>query len=87
MMRFLLAAVLALQCLVVQAAGFDHSIWDGLLKKHLLTLRGGQTSQLDYVGMTIAASTLIARFSLPKVGIPTDSPRNPCRPALSATPA
>ncbi len=50
-MRFLLAAVLALQCLVVQAAGFDHSIWDGLLKKHVFPLRNGQASQVDYAGM------------------------------------
>lgn len=47
MMRFLLAAVLALQCLLVQAAEFDHAIWDSLLKKHVLTLRGGQASQLN----------------------------------------
>jgi len=58
MMRFLLAAVLALQCLVVQAAGFDHTIWDGLLKKHVLTLRGGQASQLNYAGMSVDHSQL-----------------------------
>ncbi|MBA3059896.1 DUF547 domain-containing protein [Rhodoferax sp.] len=57
-MRFLLAAVLALQCLVVQAAGFDHTIWDGLLKKHVLTLRGGQASQLNYAGMSVDHSQL-----------------------------
>jgi hypothetical protein len=51
MMRFLLAAVLALQCLVVQAAGFDHSTWDSLLKKHVVVLRSGQASQVDYAGM------------------------------------
>lgn len=58
MMRFLLAAVLALQCLLVQAAGFDHAIWDSLLKKHVLTLRGGQASQLDYAGMAADHSQL-----------------------------
>ncbi len=58
MMRFLLAAVLALQCLVVQAAGFDHSTWDGLLKKHVVTLRSGQASQVDYAGMAADHSQL-----------------------------
>jgi hypothetical protein len=58
MLRFLLAVVLALPCLVVQAAGFDHAIWDSLLKKHVLTLRGGQATEVDYRGMTTDHSQL-----------------------------
>jgi hypothetical protein len=60
MKRFFLAALLALQCLVVQAAEFDHTAWDGLLKKHVVILRGGQATQLDYKGMLAERSQLSA---------------------------
>ncbi|QJC55601.1 hypothetical protein HC248_00882 [Polaromonas vacuolata] len=58
MIKYFLAALLALQCLVVQAAGFDHSVWDGLLKKHVITLRAGQATQVDYKGMSADHSQL-----------------------------
>jgi hypothetical protein len=58
MIKYFLAALLALQCMVVQAAGFDHSVWDGLLKKHVTTLRAGQSTQVDYSGMSADRSQL-----------------------------
>lgn len=63
MMRLLLAALLTLQCMVVQATGFDHSTWDGLLKKHVLPLRNGQASQIDYAGMAADHNQLKAYLS------------------------
>lgn len=36
--------------LAVHAAGFDHATWDALLKKHVVVLRGGQVTQVDYAG-------------------------------------
>ena len=48
--------MLVLFCLVlsvpnVQAGtGFDHGIWDGLLKAHVRVLEGGRASQVDYAG-------------------------------------
>ena len=33
-----------------QAAGLDQSAWDGLLKEHVTSLRGGQATQVDYAG-------------------------------------
>lgn len=45
MVRLLLALALVFQCLAAQAAGFDHAVWDNLLKRHVLTLHGGQTTQ------------------------------------------
>ncbi|HEX7952104.1 MAG TPA: DUF547 domain-containing protein [Burkholderiales bacterium] len=50
MMRVLLALLLVLHWLTAQAAGFDHSAWDGLLKAHVSPLRGGQASEVDYAG-------------------------------------
>ncbi len=49
-MRILIAVLLALHWLTAQAAGFDHSAWDGLLKEHVTALRGGQATQVDYAG-------------------------------------
>lgn len=53
MMRLALLIVLWLQgmlfTLTAQAA-FDHSTWDSLLGKHVVTVRGGQASQVDYAG-------------------------------------
>jgi len=60
MVKFLLSVLLALQCLVAQAAGFDHSTWDGLLKKHVVPLRGGHASQVNYAGMSADHSQLNA---------------------------
>lgn len=51
MRRFLFALLLLSQTLIVQAATFDHSGWDALLKKHVVTIRNGQATQVDYMGM------------------------------------
>lgn len=37
--------------LSAQATGFDSSAWDNLLKKHVITLPGGQATQVDYTGI------------------------------------
>ena len=34
----------------VNAKGFDHQVWDALLKQHVVELKGGQASQVDYQG-------------------------------------
>lgn len=34
----------------VQASGFDQSAWDTLLKKHVVSIRQGQASQVNYGG-------------------------------------
>lgn len=41
-----------------QAAGFDHAGWDALLKKHVVMLRGGQATQVDYAGFKTDRGTL-----------------------------
>jgi len=51
MKRFLIALWLMLSGIVAQAAGFDHSGWDALLKKHVISIRGGLATQVDYAGM------------------------------------
>lgn len=54
MIRVIIIAFLVLQSAVfvlpLQAAEFDHSTWDLLLKKHVVNLRGGQSTQVDYGG-------------------------------------
>ncbi len=50
MIRLVMAMLLALHCVGVQAAGFDQSVWDGLLKKHVTVLRNGQATEVDYAG-------------------------------------
>lgn len=32
------------------AAAFDHQAWDNLLKEHVVSLKGGEESQVDYAG-------------------------------------
>lgn len=32
------------------ASTFDHGVWDGLLKKHVVSIRQGQTTQVNYDG-------------------------------------
>jgi hypothetical protein len=48
--RVLIVALLALQWATAQAAGFDQSPWDRLLKAHVTPLRNGQATQVDYAG-------------------------------------
>lgn len=44
-------SVLAIFLPISANADFDHSHWDGLLKKHVLVLRGGEATQVNYDGM------------------------------------
>lgn len=57
--RFLMALLLACWACTTQA--FDHSAWDGLLQRHVVTLRGGQASQVDYRGLQ-AERTLLKGY-------------------------
>ncbi|TBR12592.1 MAG: DUF547 domain-containing protein [Rugosibacter sp.] len=53
MKRRILMMLLALQTVLFSLsaqAGVDHSMWDELLKKHVVSLRGGQVTQVDYAG-------------------------------------
>jgi hypothetical protein len=34
-----------------QAQAFDHRTWDGLLERHVRSIRGGVATQVDYAGM------------------------------------
>jgi hypothetical protein len=58
MKRIALVILLALQCAVAQAAAFDQSAWDSLLKKHVTSLRNGQATQVDYAGFAADRSQL-----------------------------
>ncbi|MDD1010795.1 hypothetical protein M5G27_25285 [Pseudomonas shahriarae] len=62
MIRTIMMALLVLQGLVfalpAQAAGFDNSSWDALLKQHVTSMRGGQATQVDYAGLKAERGTL-----------------------------
>jgi hypothetical protein len=56
---------IALACLLVvlaahplRALALDHGPWDELLQRHVVELRGGQATQVDYAGMSRDRSTL-----------------------------
>lgn len=55
MIRLIMIVLLVLQsaafAVTVQAAGFDHSSWDTLLKQHVTSVRGGQATQVEYAGL------------------------------------
>ncbi len=51
MTRYLFGLLLLSQIVVAQAAAFDHSGWDTLLKKYVVSMRDGQATQIDYAGM------------------------------------
>jgi hypothetical protein len=53
-----MAILLALHWVTVQAAGSDQSAWDGLLKKHVISLRNGQATEVDYAGFAADRSQL-----------------------------
>jgi hypothetical protein len=57
-MRVLFVALLALQWATAQAAGFDQSAWDTLLKAHVTPLRNGQATEVDYAGFAADRSQL-----------------------------
>lgn len=51
-MRLAIFALLLSCCIATaQAAAFDHGIWDGLLKRHVVVLARGQATEVDYAGM------------------------------------
>lgn len=54
MIRLILIILLMLQQVAYAApaatSGFDHTAWDSLLKKHVVVVRGGQSTQVDYAG-------------------------------------
>lgn len=52
MKRIVLVLLLALQSAFAQAAAFDQTAWDALLKKHVTPLRNGQATQVDYAGFS-----------------------------------
>jgi len=70
--------VLAFICLLAagsmsaQAGEFDHDIWDGLLKRHVITLGQGEVTQVDYAGMA-AERTQLTRYLDSLSGIRRDS--------------
>ena len=47
MKRILIAGLLAIFSSASQAASFDQSTWNGLLKKHVVSLRQGQATQMN----------------------------------------
>lgn len=54
MKRYLVIFLVVLHATVFSLpaqAAFDHSGWNALLKKHVVVLRGGQATQVDYAGM------------------------------------
>lgn len=62
MLRSIMTALLLLPGLMLslpaQAAQFDHSAWDGLLEKHVTSMRGGQATQVDYAGLKTERAAL-----------------------------
>ena len=55
---FLFALLMPVQ--VIQAAGFDHSSWDQLLKTYVQPLHNGKASQVDYAGLQRNRGQLIS---------------------------
>lgn len=59
--RFFFVVLLLLQFdAMAQSSAFDHSAWDGLLKKNVTVLRNGQASEVNYAGMAAERKTLDA---------------------------
>ncbi|MFO1387098.1 MAG: DUF547 domain-containing protein [Chitinivorax sp.] len=59
-MKKLIFACSLLLSSLAQAAGFDHSAWDGLLKKNVVSLRQGQATQVNYAAMAAERAKLKA---------------------------
>jgi len=49
--RFFLSALCLFWAALAQAQAFDHSAWDGLLKRHVVPIRDGVATEVDYAGM------------------------------------
>ena len=52
MKKIAIIILLALQSALAHAATFEQTTWDTLLKKHVIPLRSGQASQVDYAGFS-----------------------------------
>ena len=61
-----LAIALSLLCapLIAQSAAFDHSLWDALLRRHVLSFDAGHTTRVDYDGMAHDQAELRAYLTL-----------------------
>jgi hypothetical protein len=51
MKRMLFAIALVIGPPQIHAAGFDHTAWDGLLQRHVVTVGRGHATQVDYSGI------------------------------------
>ncbi|WP_066548741.1 MULTISPECIES: DUF547 domain-containing protein [unclassified Sphingomonas] len=51
MRRLLLVLLMLFAPAAAQAQGFDHGGWDALVKRHVVVVRGGASSQVRYDGM------------------------------------
>lgn len=62
MSKYLKVALLGWSLLLSEAifADFDHSQWQGLLQAHIVELRDGQATQVNYDGMKTERATLTA---------------------------
>ncbi|GAV20353.1 hypothetical protein MMIC_P1318 [Mariprofundus micogutta] len=58
MRKLLFLCLLLASSINVQAAAFNHSDWDALLKKHVITVGQGEVTQVDYAGMAADRSDL-----------------------------
>ena len=103
MKRFLLPAtcfslVLCLSwATLAQAQAFEHGAWDGLVKRHVRPIRGGEGTQVDYAGMARVRNLLKGYLdglaSVPEADFrPWPRPHSPCiarqpRNVLRATPS
>jgi len=56
--RAIVVALLALLGFGAQAAAFDQSTWDGLLKANVVSIRNGQATQVDYAAFARERSQL-----------------------------
>lgn len=51
MKKLLFLCLLFFASVNAQATEFNHAVWDGLLKKHVITIGMGEVTQLDYAAM------------------------------------
>lgn len=70
--RLIAAVILLLAPVAAHAQAFDHSGWDTLLKRHVVSVRGGATTQVRYDGFARDRATLKAYLAATaKVSRPT----------------
>lgn len=65
MLRRLVQSFLLFAAVILSshAAAFDHAGWDALLKKHVVVLRSGQATQVDYAGFKTDRAALTQYLS------------------------